>query len=56
MTDRERFTKKATEMGATVMQNDNNTMMVISNNGMVVTMYSFTEDGKFVDFITHQYK
>lgn len=53
MTDRERFAQKAREMGATVMENDNNTMMVISKNGCVVTLYSFTEDGGYKDSCTH---
>lgn len=56
MTDRERFAKKAKEMGATVLENKNNTMMVLSSNGAIVTMYTFTEDGKYADSVSHQYK
>jgi len=56
MTDRERFIKRAKEMGATVLENKNNTMMVLSSNGAIVTMYTFTKDGKYADSVSHQYK
>lgn len=56
MTDRERFAKKAKEMGATILKNNNDTMIVLSSNGAVVTKYTFTKDGKYADSVSHQYK
>lgn len=55
MTDRERFAQKAKEMDATVLENKNDTMMVLSKNGAMVTIYKFTKDGKYADSVTHQY-
>lgn len=57
MTDRERFVARAKEMGAKVFEiNNTNTIMVISRNGSIVTMYSFTEDGSYKDSCKHIFK
>ena len=52
-TDKERFAKRAEETGATILGNKDNTLIVLSSNGAVVTLYSFTEDGEFLDAVPY---
>lgn len=54
MTDKERFEKRAKEMGATIIgDTEDNTMLVLSSNGALITKYTFTKDGKYADSVSH---
>jgi len=49
MTDRQRFEDKAIECGAVILESTRTFLEVLATNGLMITDYTFNEDGQLVD-------
>ena len=49
MTDRQKFEDKAIECGATILKSAPTFLEVLATNGLMITTYTFDENGRLVD-------